>query len=78
MRSPGRRVLPQRPVRAMRGQVTDVLAENEPEMTFARDQHPVQAFAGAGGQEGTENLCHQVILVNHASGTVAPLDLELI
>jgi hypothetical protein len=25
-----------------------------------------------------ENLCHQAILVNHASGTVAPLDPELI
>jgi hypothetical protein len=27
---------------------------------------------------GAENLCNQVILVNHASGTVAPLDPELI
>ena len=25
-----------------------------------------------------ENLCHQAILINHASGTVAPLDPELI
>ena len=27
---------------------------------------------------GAENLCHQAILVDHASGTVAPLDPELI
>jgi hypothetical protein len=27
---------------------------------------------------GAENLCHQAILMNHASGTVAPLDPELI
>jgi hypothetical protein len=27
---------------------------------------------------GAENLCHRAILVDHASGTVAPLDPELI
>jgi hypothetical protein len=27
---------------------------------------------------GTENLCHQAILVNHSSGAVAPEDPEVI
>ncbi len=35
-----------------------------------------QALAGKG--VGAENLCHQAILMNHASGMVAPLDPELI
>jgi len=45
MRTPGGRVLLQRPVRAMRVVVVGVLAEDQPRVPFAGDQHPVQALA---------------------------------
>jgi hypothetical protein len=45
MRAPGRRALPQCPVRPVRVVVIGVLAENEPEMPFTRDEHSVQALA---------------------------------
>jgi hypothetical protein len=47
MRMPGRRALPQCPVRPVSVVAIDVLAGNEPEMPFAGDQHPVQALAAA-------------------------------
>jgi len=49
MRTPGRRALLQCPVRPVSVVVIDVLAENEPEMPFAGDQHPVQALAADAG-----------------------------
>ena len=48
-RTPGGRALLQGPVRPVRVVVIDVLAENEAEMPFARDQHPVQALAAGAG-----------------------------
>jgi hypothetical protein len=30
------------------------------------------------GSVSAENLCHQAIFVNHASGAVAPLDTEVV
>ena len=52
---PGRRALLQRPVRPMSVIVIDVLAENEPEMPFARDQRPVQAFAARAGDPASRD-----------------------
>ena len=49
MRAPGGRALLQRPVRPVCVVVIDVPAENEPEMPFARDQHPVQALTPGAG-----------------------------
>jgi hypothetical protein len=43
--SPGRRILLQRPVRPVGVVVIGVLAEDEPQMPLASDQHLVQAFA---------------------------------
>ena len=39
-----------------------------------------QAQQSGGGNQivGAENLCHQAILVNHASGAVAPPDAEVL
>jgi hypothetical protein len=37
-----------------------------------------QAVEGGFSAVGAENLCHQAILMNHPSGTVTPLDPELI
>src|SRR5713226_803741 len=49
MRTPGRRTLSQRPVRPVGVVVIGVLAEDEPEVPFTDDQHPVQALtAGVG------------------------------
>jgi hypothetical protein len=45
MRAPRRRVLVQCPVRAVAVMVTDVLAEDQPQVPFAGDQHLVQALA---------------------------------
>ena len=39
---------------------------------------PSPAPAAAAAVVRAENLCHQAILVNHASGAVAPLDLEVV
>jgi hypothetical protein len=49
MRTPGRRALLQRPVRPMQVAVTRALAQDQPQVLFARDQHPVQAFAAGAG-----------------------------
>ena len=43
MPPPGGRALLQRPMWPVRVVVIDVLAENEPEMPLARDQHLIQA-----------------------------------
>ncbi len=50
MRAPGRRGLLQRPVRAMQVVMSDVLAHDQPQVPFAGDQHPVQAFAAGAGE----------------------------
>jgi hypothetical protein len=47
MRTPGGRVLLQSPVWGMRLVAVDVLVENQPQVPFAGDRHPVQAVAGA-------------------------------
>ena len=47
--APGGRILVQRPVWPMRIVVTGVLAEDQPQMTLAGDQHPVQALAAGTG-----------------------------
>ena len=43
--APGRRVLMQRPVRPVHVAVVGVLAEDQPQVPFASDQHPVRALA---------------------------------
>ena len=45
MHAPGGRVLPQRPVRPVAVVVIGVLAEDQPLVPLAGDQHPVRAFA---------------------------------
>jgi hypothetical protein len=49
MRTPGRRALLQCAVRPVRGVVIDVLAEDQSQMPFPGDQHPVQAFTAGTG-----------------------------
>ena len=49
MRAPGRRVLLRCPVRAMLVVVIGVLAQDQPQVPFAGDQHPVQALAAGAG-----------------------------
>jgi hypothetical protein len=49
MRTPGGRVVVQRPVRPVAVVVTGVLAEDQPQVPFARDQHLVQALAASAG-----------------------------
>ena len=44
VRAPAGRVLLQRPVRPMDVVVAGVLAQDKPQVPFAGDQHPVQAF----------------------------------
>jgi hypothetical protein len=48
MRPPGGRVLLQCPVGPVRV-VIDVLAQDQPQVPFAGDQHPVQALAAGAG-----------------------------
>jgi len=45
METPGGRILLQRPVRTMSVVMIGVLAEDQPQVPFADDQHPVQALA---------------------------------
>ena len=45
--TPGRRALLQRPVRAMLVVVIGVLAQDQPQVPFTGDQHPVQALMAA-------------------------------
>jgi hypothetical protein len=49
MRTPGGRVLVRRPVRPVAVVVTGVLAEDQPQVPFARDQHLVRALAASAG-----------------------------
>ena len=49
MHPPGGRVLLQRPVRPMDVVVVGVLAEDQPQVPSAGDQHPVQALAPGAG-----------------------------
>jgi hypothetical protein len=49
MRTPGRWTLPQCPVRPVRVVMIGVLAEKQPQVPFAGDQHPVQAIAACAG-----------------------------
>jgi len=46
---PGGRVLARRPVRPVAVIVIGVLAEDQPQVPFAGDQHPVQALAAGAG-----------------------------
>src|SRR6516164_3384992 len=46
---PGGRSLAQRPVRAMNVIVLDVLTQDQPQVPFAGDQHPVQALSAGTG-----------------------------
>jgi len=48
-RTPGRRSLLQCPVRAMQVVMVGVLAEDQPQVSLAGDQHPVQALAPGAG-----------------------------
>jgi hypothetical protein len=45
IRASGRRLLLQCPVRTVKVVVVGVLAEDQPQVTFASDQHPVRALA---------------------------------
>jgi hypothetical protein len=47
VRTPGGRVLVQRPVRPVAVVVIDVLAEDQPQVPFTGDQHLVQALAAS-------------------------------
>ena len=47
--TPGGRSFAQRPVRAMNVIVLDVLTQDQPQVPFAGDQHPVQALAAGTG-----------------------------
>jgi hypothetical protein len=49
MGAPGGRVLLQRPVRPTTVVVIDVFAQDQPQVPFAGDQHPVQALAPCTG-----------------------------
>ena len=49
MRTPCGRVLLERPVWPVRFVVIDVLIKDQPQVPFARDQHPVQALAACAG-----------------------------
>jgi hypothetical protein len=49
MSRPCRRVLLQCPVRPMAAVTIDVLAQDQPQVPFASDQHPVQALAAGTG-----------------------------
>ena len=49
MVTPGGRALAERPVRAMNVIVLDVLAQDQPRVPLAGDQHPVQALAAGAG-----------------------------
>src|SRR2546430_5561202 len=49
MRAPGGRVLLRRSWRAMQVVVPGVLVQDQPQVPFAGDQHPVQAFAAGAG-----------------------------
>lgn len=40
--------------------------------------HHREFFEDPGYPADAENLCHQVIFMNHAAGAVAPLDQEMI
>ena len=48
-RTPGRRDLLQRPVRAMQVVMVGVLAEDQPQVPLAGDQYPVQALTASAG-----------------------------
>jgi hypothetical protein len=47
--TPGGRILLRRPVRPVAAVMTGVLAEDQPQVPFAGDQHPVQALAAGAG-----------------------------
>src|SRR6185437_11246714 len=49
MLTPGGRALAERPVRAMNVIVLDVIAQDQPQVPLAGDQHPVQALAPDAG-----------------------------
>jgi hypothetical protein len=49
MRTPGRRVLLQRPMWPMSVVMIDVLIKDQPQVPLAGDQHPVQALAPGAG-----------------------------
>lgn len=55
MWTPGRRALLHGPVRAMDVVVIDVLAQDQPQVPFAGDQHPVQALAAGAGDPAFGN-----------------------
>ena len=75
MSTPGRRALVQRPVRPMDVVVIDVLTQDQPQVSFAGDQHPVQALsAGAGdpafsGRIAPHRQLHPIRMI----GTDAPV-----
>lgn len=48
-RVPARRSLPQRPVRPMQIVMIGILAKDQPQVSLAGDQHPVQALAAGAG-----------------------------
>ena len=51
----GGRVLQQRPVWPVRVVVIDILAQDQPQVPFADDQHPVQALAAGAGDPAFGN-----------------------
>jgi hypothetical protein len=57
METPGGRILPQRPVRPMLVVMIGVLTEDQPQVPFAGEQHPVQALAAGATHPA---LCDRV------------------
>jgi hypothetical protein len=62
IRTPGRRVLPQCPVRPVRIVVTGVLREDQPQVPLASDQHPVGALGPCRADEPLGDRVHPLRL----------------
>jgi hypothetical protein len=75
MRTPGGRVLPQCPVPAVDVVVVGVLAEDQLQVLFAGDQHPVQALAAGAGDPafGDRVAPHRQLHPIRMIGTGAPV-----